>query len=132
MKNLKSTLAFLFILVGFLSFAQEHPYFVIEENGGDFGMFLKVENTSNLATITVTGYSSTDGKQTPLNFAVQASELWNFSSKVAKINDLNKNNDFAIYQLTTVDKQGNVIKYPEVEVFFPENLADGFDAVASK
>lgn len=130
MKKFTLFFSFLFSIIAFQSFAQENPYFIIEEDGANYFMYLKVENASNLQAITITGYSSISGKTERIKVDISGTDIDQLANNIAKINHLSKENEIAVYHLSTLDKQGNLIDYPSVEIMFPSSYLETYETVA--
>ena len=124
MKLLKSTFALIFICFISFSFAQEKPFLVIEDNNGQYDVFLKIENMKNIASVDIVGNFSNKGEVTDLATSINKTEVSNFKNNVAHIHSLNKaaNGSSASYMVLLTNKNGEVTSYPLVTVNLTSQL----------
>jgi len=118
MKLLKFTFAlFLASFVSF-SFAQEKPFFVIEDNGVQYDVFLKIENIRNISAVDILGNYSNNGEVTSLAMNINKADVSNFKNNVVLVHSLNKeiNESSASYMVLLTNKKGVVTSYPLVTV----------------
>lgn len=114
MKNLNLIFALALSIITSVSFASNGNFFVVEQEGENLVMFLNVENPAEIASISISGDYSVNGVADNLNVFISSSEVSNFNQGLAKVQSLNTNFDFASYNLTITNKNGEVLTYPSV------------------
>jgi hypothetical protein len=128
MKTYTLILASIFTLLTSFSFAQEKAYLVVEESNGQYDVFLKIDNSSNLTSVSVEGYYSTLTKIDDISINItNISDLEKFKDSVAIIQSLDSDAVAATYMVKIV-KNGETITLPAVVVNFNEyeNFAFNF------
>jgi hypothetical protein len=127
MKTLTLILASIFTFFVSFSFAQEKAYLVLEENNGQYDVFLKIDNAKKLTSVSIEGYYSTQTKIDDVSINITNNkDLDKFKDNVAFIHSLDADAVAATYQVKIVDKDGVETSMPAVVV----NLND-YDNFAS-
>lgn len=116
MKNLRSLLALIFVMTTTLSFAKEKPYLIIEDNGDNFEVFLKIDNMEDVSAVHILGDYRVDDLRTAISLSFDDENVNLFKDKIALIHELEKCCSFASYTILVTDIKGKVSGYPMVNV----------------
>lgn len=118
MRILKFTFALFFVSFITVSFAQEKPYLLIEDNDGQYDVFLKIENLKDVVAVDVVGSYSSNGEVMDLSVSIDKEGVASFNDNVALIHSLSKEVDgsSASYMVLLTNKKGEVTGYPLVTV----------------
>lgn len=125
MKTLNLLFALSFSIIASLSFASNGNFFVVEQEGENFVMYLNVD-ANEVASVKVEGNFSNNGVAESLNIEIPAEEVKNFNHGLAKIQSITPGFEFASYTLTVTTSNGEVLSYPSVVLqmdMFDMNLA---------
>lgn len=118
MRILKFTFAIFFLSFFAISFAQDNPYLVIEDNNGQYDVFLKIDDMQDVASVDVVGTYTSNGKSSDLAVNIGANGMSNFKNNVALIHSLSKevSSSEASYMVLLTNAAGEVTSYPLVTV----------------
>ena len=118
MRILKFTFAVFFLSFTFISFAQEKPYLIIEDNDGQYDVFLKIDNMNDVASVDVVGSYTSNGATEDLALNISQDGVAQFNKDVVLIHSLNKevNSSAASYMVLLTNAAGEVTGFPIVKV----------------
>lgn len=116
MINLRYTLVLILAFASSFAFAQEKPYLLIDDNGEQYEILLKIDNAENVSSINVLGHYTVDGERNLLNLNIDTDKMDEFNGKMALVHELAKCCDAASYTVLVTNKNGEVSGYPEVNI----------------
>ena len=116
MKNLRYTLVLILALATSFAFAQEKPYLVIDDNGDQYEILLKIDNAEEVSSVNILGHYTVDGEKTMLSINIGEESIREFSGKIALVHELAKCCDTASYTVLVTNSNGEVSGYPEVNI----------------
>ena len=116
MKNLRHTLVMILALITSFAFAQEKPYLVIDDNGDQYEILLKIDNADEVASVNILGHYMVEGERNMLSVSIDSDNIHQFNGKMALVHELAKCCDAASYTVLVTNKNGQVSGYPEVNI----------------
>lgn len=123
MKNLKFTFSIIAICVFAFSFAQEKPYLILEDNGENYEVFLKIDDVDNVESVDIFGNYDTFNERTDVAISIDKKKVSKFNNNVALVHTLDKNSSSAEYTILLTCKDGTIKSYPSVEVSLKQIVA---------
>lgn len=116
MKNLRHTLVLILALTASFAFAQERPYLLVDDNGDQYDILLKIDNADEVSSVKILGHYMVDGERNLLNVNIDTEKVDEFGNKMALVHELAKCCDAASYTVLVTNKNGEVSGYPEVNI----------------
>ena len=123
MKNLKLTLSIIAFSICVMSFAQEKPYLILEDNGDNYQVFLKIDDVDNVQSVDVLGNYDTFNERTEVAVNIGKKKVAKFNNNVALVHTIDKNASSAEYTILLTSKDGTLTSYPSVEVNLKQVVA---------
>jgi hypothetical protein len=114
MKTFNLIFALAFSVIASFSFASNGNYFVVEQEGENMVMYLNVENSSEIASVTIDGNYFVNGVLESFEMNINSEEAKNFNNGLAKIQNITSEFVYASYTLSVTNTNGEVLSYPSV------------------
>ena len=122
---MKTLFTLIFAALVTFSFANNDSYFILEDDGENYTLFLQLNNSHKYCTLVVEGEYMIDGKIETFTMKVEGNDMDNFSDNLARIQDIAPGVSIADYNVTAYCTNGNEYQFPTVSLDFgfDENLA---------
>lgn len=122
---MKTLFTLIFATLVTLSFASGDSFFILEENGDNYTLFLQLNESQKYCSLVVEGEYVIDGKTETFTMIVEGNDMDNFADNLARIQDIAPGVTIADYNVTAFCTNGNEYQFPTVSLDFGynENLA---------
>ena len=122
---MKTLFTLIFAALVSISFANSDSFFILEDDGENYTLFMQLNNSHKYCTIVIEGEYMVNGALESFSMTVEGEDMDNFSDNLARIQEITPNVTIADYNVTAFCTNGVEYQFPTVSLDFGynENLA---------
>lgn len=118
---MKTLFTLIFATLVSFSFANNDSYFILEDDGENYTLFMQLNNSHKYCTIVIEGEYMIDGKLESFTMTVEGEDMDNFTDDLARIQDITPDVTIADYNVTAFCTNGVEYQFPTVSLDFGFN-----------
>lgn len=121
MKDIKFYSSFIFTVLICFAFSQTNPELVIEKEGKNYNVILKIEESKDIATVTVKGYNFNKVENQNFEYKYFYKDLFKKKAGPTVVHKLNLDTEFIYYTITIEKKNGAENHLPSKKLIMPNS-----------